>query len=81
MRYKREARLSRRTADEICAGGVRASALHRTASPSTLRAQPSAVLFSRHTVDVVTGDNELVHVQTDTCGSTAFVQIKLWVDF
>ena len=39
------------------------------------------VSLSLHTVDVVTGDNELVHVQTDTCGSTAFVQIKLWVDF
>ena len=34
-----------------------------------------------HTVDVVTEDNKIVHMLTDTCGNTAFVQLKLWVDF
>lgn len=31
--------------------------------------------------DIVTADNELVHAMTDTCGNTAFVQLKFWVDF
>ena len=63
---------------EAYAQALRTELLRTRHSP---RLTVRCMSLSRHTVDVVTGENELVHVQTDTCGSTAFVQIKLWVDF
>ena len=32
-------------------------------------------------LDVLTANNEVIHVITDTCGHTAYVQLKYWVDF
>jgi hypothetical protein len=48
--------------------------LHVTDSPLATRA-PCVV------VDVVTSDNKLVHMLMDTCGTSSFVQLKMWTDF
>ena len=32
-------------------------------------------------IDVVTKENQLVHCFTDMAGNTAFVQLKMWIDF
>jgi len=34
----------------------------------------------RGKLDIVTVGNKLIHVATDVCGSTTFVQLKYWVD-
>ena len=48
--------------------------LHVPDSPLATRA-PCVV------VDVVTSDNKLVHMLMDTCGTSSFVQLKMWTDF
>lgn len=48
-------------------------------TPSCLsRGRPFCV---RAAVDVVTSSNTLVHMLMDRCGSSSFVQLKMWTDF